>query len=64
MTITGGWRKAKISFSNGACIEVGHAGPMVAVRDTTDRQGPALAVTPAGWRAFAADVRAGRGVTR
>lgn len=59
-----GWRKARISFSNGACVEVGQAGPVVAVRDTTDRRGPALTVTPAGWRAFAADVRAGRAVAR
>jgi hypothetical protein len=58
------WRKSTLSFSNGACVEVGQAGMVVAVRDTTDRQGPALTFTGAGWQAFAAGVRAGRAVTR
>jgi hypothetical protein len=60
------WRKSSYSNTGSpvTCIEVGQAGPVVAVRDTTDRQGPALTVTPGGWRAFAANVRAGRAVTR
>jgi len=32
----------------------------VAVRDTKDRTRPPLSHSPAAWRAFVADVRAGR----
>jgi hypothetical protein len=58
------WRKASYSSTNGSCVEVARtpAGD-VAVRDTTDRSGPALAIRPGAWRAFMADVRASRTVT-
>ncbi len=54
------WRKSSYSGGNGGnCIEVGaHAETgRVLVRDTTDRTGPVLAVTPAAWRRFAAQLK-------
>jgi uncharacterized protein DUF397 len=54
------WRKSSYSGGNGGgCIEVGvqaQAG-RVLVRDTRDRQGPALQFTPGAWRRFADQVR-------
>ncbi len=52
------WRKASYSSTNGgACVEVGNAGRRVAVRDTTDREGPALAVNADMWRSFVASIK-------
>ena len=54
------WRKASRSSTNGgACVEVGAVARMVAVRDSKDPGGPALAVTPKEWRAFTDLVKAG-----
>lgn len=59
------WRKSRYSNCDGNCVEVGQApARVVAVRDTTDRQGPSLAFQPAAWAAFAAEIRAGRVVSR
>lgn len=48
------WRKSTYSDANGgACVEVaGHAGNVVIVRDTTDRDGRTLAFGAAAWSAF------------
>jgi len=51
------WRKSSYSNGQASCVEVGHNGPAVAVRDTKDQDGPALAFTPAGWQAFTRRVR-------
>jgi len=52
------WRKASYSSSNGgACVEVGAAPGTVAVRDSKDPHGPALAFSRAGWQAFTRRVR-------
>jgi hypothetical protein len=62
--VTGaGWRKS--SYSNGgqqgSCVEVARGLPgIVAVRDSKDPHGPVLAVAPAGWRDFLADVKTGQ----
>jgi Domain of unknown function (DUF397) len=55
------WRKSSYSSSNGGnCVEVARNLPgVVAVRDSKDPQGPALAFTPEGWRAFLASARNG-----
>jgi Domain of unknown function (DUF397) len=55
------WRKSSHSGANGDCVEVGGNLPgAVAVRDSKDRGGPALAVTPEAWNAFVAAVKDGK----
>jgi hypothetical protein len=54
------WRKSSYSGGNGGgCIEVGARAETgrVLLRDTKDRTGPVLAVTPAAWRRFTAQVK-------
>ena len=54
------WRKSSYSSaSSDNCIEVATAAHAVAVRDSEDPSGPALAFTPAGWQAFTRRVRSG-----
>jgi hypothetical protein len=53
------WRKASYSNGQGSCVEVGQAGPAVAVRDTKDPAGPALAFAPGRWQDFTRRVRNG-----
>jgi hypothetical protein len=50
----GVWRKASYSGGNGGgCIEVASTpAALVAVRDSKDPDGPKLALSPDGWRAF------------
>jgi Domain of unknown function (DUF397) len=61
MDLTGAqWHKSSFSGSNGgACVEVARNLPgIVAVRDSKDREGPALVFTPDEWLAFLDGVRA------
>lgn len=52
------WRKASYSASNGGgCVEVADHDDRVLVRDTQDRTGPVLTVSPATWRRFADQVK-------
>lgn len=55
------WRKSSRSGASGGgnCIEVGTPADasVVAVRDTKDRQGGTLAVSPEAFRAFVATVK-------
>ena len=51
------WRKASYSASNGGCVEVADHDNRVLVRDTQDRIGPVLTVSPAAWRRFADQVK-------
>jgi hypothetical protein len=52
------WRKASYSSNGGAnCVEVADYGNDVLVRDTQDRSGPVLRLSPAGWRKFANQVK-------
>jgi hypothetical protein len=58
--INADWRKSSFSGSNGGgCVEVArNLLGIVAVRDSKDREGPALVFTPGEWRAFLDGVRA------
>jgi hypothetical protein len=61
-TITGAiWRKSSYSGSNGgACVEVADNLPgLVAVRDSKDPAGPALAFTPDNWQTFTTAIKSG-----
>jgi hypothetical protein len=54
------WRKANFSGGNGGqCVETASIPGRVLVRDTADRGGAVLIVTPQAWRAFAAKVKNG-----
>jgi hypothetical protein len=54
-----GWRKSSHSGNGGAaCVEAGHTGGAVLVRDTTQHgAGPVLRVTPGDWTRLTARLR-------
>ena len=54
------WHKSSRSNGQANCVEVGQGGAQVAVRDTQDRTGPALAFSQRGWREFTRRVRDGQ----
>lgn len=51
------WRKSTYSGSEANCIEVGNAADVVKVRDTKDRQGPAITVSGDAWRQFTSRIK-------
>lgn len=55
------WRTSSTSTSNGgACVEVARPGvAVVAVRDSKDPEGPALAFSAAQWQAFTRRIKDG-----
>ena len=46
------WKKSSYSGYNGDRVAVAAAGSAILVRDSKNPDGPALAFTPAEWRAF------------
>jgi hypothetical protein len=47
------WHKSTSSVNADTCVEVARNLPgIVAVRDSTDPQGPALVFSPSHWRSF------------
>jgi hypothetical protein len=55
------WRKSSYSGNGGdTCVEVARNLPaVVAVRDSTDPDGPALAFAPDAWKTFISRIKAG-----
>ena len=55
------WRTSSYTGSNGGnCVEVASNQPgIVAVRDSKNRGGPALTLTPSAWDEFIAGVKSG-----
>ncbi|MGK5630162.1 DUF397 domain-containing protein [Streptomyces sp. URMC 123] len=54
------WTKSSYSAGNGACVEVkSPVATTVAVRDSKDPQGPALAFRPESWTEFVREVSSG-----
>ena len=51
------WRKASYSDNGGECVEVGNDPARILVRDTQDRTGPMLSVSPDAWRRFTSAVK-------
>ncbi|MEU8183155.1 DUF397 domain-containing protein [Micromonospora sp. NPDC049044] len=51
------WRTSSRSGGEGDCVEVAGFAESVGVRDSKDRQGPALTFTPSAWTAFVAATR-------
>ncbi|MFI0796739.1 DUF397 domain-containing protein [Micromonospora rubida] len=58
------WRTSSRSNDQGLCVEVADnlvdTVGVVAVRDSKNPAGPALAVSPPGWTAFVDAIRVGR----
>jgi hypothetical protein len=55
------WRNSSYSSNGGAtCVETAMAGPLVAVRDSQDPDGPRLAFTAGAWDTFLDRVKHGR----
>jgi Domain of unknown function (DUF397) len=54
------WVKSSLSFANNNCVEVcALPGADVGVRNSRDREGPALRFTQGEWAAFIGGARAG-----
>jgi Domain of unknown function (DUF397) len=52
-TVNPSWRKSSYSSGNGGqCVEAGHTAGAVLVRDTNDRDGVTLNVSPKAWANF------------
>ncbi|WP_433130539.1 DUF397 domain-containing protein [Micromonospora sp. CA-240977] len=52
MVRDGVWRTSTRSGGEGNCVEVAGFAETIGVRDSKDRQGPALTFTPSAWTAF------------
>lgn len=46
------WHKSSYSGTQGNCVEVARIQAAVGIRDTKDRSGGALLVSPVSWAAF------------
>jgi hypothetical protein len=54
----GGWRKSTYSDANGGqCLETASTNGLIAVRDTTDRDGTTLSIPASAWQLFTASLK-------
>lgn len=53
------WRKAQLSISNGACVEVASVAESVFVRDSKDPHGLVLRYPASSWQSFSSAARRG-----
>ncbi|SFD85865.1 protein of unknown function [Actinopolyspora alba] len=53
------WQKSSYSNDDQGCVEVALSSRAVAVRDTKDRAGGTLTVTPATWAGFLNHLKTG-----
>lgn len=53
------WRTSSASGGAGECVEVATASPFVLTRDSRDRSGPVLELTPAQWLSFVERIKNG-----
>jgi hypothetical protein len=51
------WRKSSYSQNGGQCVETANGNGLVMVRDTTNRDGGALAFGSEAWARFLASIR-------
>jgi hypothetical protein len=52
------WRKSSYSGTNGgSCVEAADLGDSILVRDTADRGGVVLSISPDAWYRFTATLR-------
>jgi len=57
-TVNPSWRKSSYSSGNGGqCVEAGHVPGVVLVRDTKDRSGVTLSVSPDAWASFTTSLK-------
>jgi hypothetical protein len=51
------WRKSTYSgTSGGSCVEVASTTGHILIRDTTDREGAVLSISPNAWQTFTASM--------
>jgi hypothetical protein len=55
--VTPHWRKSSYSGEGANCVEAGTLPGAILVRDTTDRDGGTLTITPGAWQAFAGSLK-------
>jgi hypothetical protein len=54
----GEWRKSSYSSANGGdCVETASENDLVMVRDTTNRDGATLSLSPGTWQRFTVSLR-------
>lgn len=51
------WRKASYSNGSASCVETASSAGIVAVRDTTNRDGGTLTFTGADWQRFVNELK-------
>jgi hypothetical protein len=52
------WRKSSYSGTNGgSCVEAADMGDRILIRDTTDRGGVVLSISPDAWLRFTGTLR-------